>query len=249
MPFTPTLPVKLSCSSLPLIGFLATSLSTSAQNFSFENGDFSANDTYFGSSADATPVYDQDVESWDRDGSHWVDNSSLASDGDRFLALGQYGCAYQTFSSGVLTPGSTYRICVDAAAADEENKGGLASLVYEYSWYNTSSGDETTVTALADLYAGDFTIDGVQSSAGSQISPSDLLSSVDWKTYCVDLLMPTDSPGAGYDLKLYISNGGTSPTPTADLLIDNVQLNAIPEPSASALLGLSALVLLRRKRP
>jgi len=57
--------------------------------------------------------------------------------------------------------------------------------------------------------------------------------------------VPVDSPWIGNQIQLRLLNTGAR---TSFVMIDNVYLAAIPEPSAALLGGLGLLVLLRRRR-
>ncbi|MBK1881046.1 PEP-CTERM sorting domain-containing protein [Luteolibacter pohnpeiensis] len=134
-----------------------------------------------------------------------------------------------------------YQVLPDTYTTGQSYELTVGIVKASSAWTNWTSGNEVTI----ELYYGDFNV-----IASASVLSDSLNDSQGALTYFTASLSTVEAGDAwanqsiGIRLVSTVDNSGGA----NDWAVDNVTLNAVPEPGSMALAGLSALLLIRRRR-
>ena len=230
-------------------------------NGSFEAGVWDGTASFVDSNnASALMFWNNQASSWVPDSnSTWVQDATRASDGSRFVWLGPPGAPYNEANTYVsqtvpvlgtgapgtaLVAGAMYHLSLDHAFFDPNDPTNSmnmdSTLQIYYMLGNAMNMGDPNNPMLTD---NPSTLTALLTDTGTTES----WASVHWTQAGVDFQMP-DTTGYDY-LRIFIAapaNGGS--TPSMGVLVDNVSLVAVPEPSSLLLLGVAFAIRRRRRQ-
>ncbi|WP_294235047.1 GEVED domain-containing protein, partial [Prosthecobacter sp.] len=167
-----------------------------------------------------------DIANWTFDSGSYVNDSTRATDGSRFVYLDRVGqCVGQQFTVGSvvsgftqLTAGNTYTLMFDwvpfdASAPNTPPAGNNCQIYADFYYTNSTWSTSTLIGSFSDFQepkTGDFL---------TNPRPYSTWNSLDWRRCRYKLVLPPPPAGQNY-LTVFITAGGSS----GKLLIDNVRL-------------------------
>jgi hypothetical protein len=201
-------------------------------NGSFELGNFNGNATIVAPANNADDSGSTDISDWSRDnGVFWIEDATRASNGNRFLYIPILGnCSAQGFnlSNGIVSSCKTYKITFDGAGFDHLNPNGgvgLSAFTLEAKY-----ADANGIALLAVLDRRGFTDVQTGQAAQNPVVPS-AWNSLAWKRMTTYFTLP-DAPAGANKIQIFISSSNQIAGATQGIVIDNVVLEAVPEPIA-----------------
>jgi hypothetical protein len=201
-------------------------------NGSFELGNFTGNTTIVSPANNADDSGNTDISNWSRDnGVFWIEDATRATEGNRFLYIPITGeCAAQGFnlSNGIVSSCKTYKITFDGAGFNHLNPNGgvgLSAFTLEAKYADANSNP-----MLAVLDRRGFTDVQTGQAAPNPVVPS-AWNNLAWKRMTTYFTLP-DAPVGATKIQIFISNSNQIAGATQGIVIDNIVLEAVPEPIA-----------------
>ncbi|RYG23582.1 PEP-CTERM sorting domain-containing protein [bacterium] len=143
-----------------------------------------------------------------------------------------YGDRFVSFNGGDKQPGGTV-----SQGGISTIAGQLYRVSFAYGQFAGAPGDQTLKVGIAD----ESTLSVLAAHSYTNMSPSTNFGSI-WNRGSFNFVGTGNLVGIGF------TDLGTSNTYSTDLVLDDVSIQAVPEPASMAALGFGALAMLRRRR-
>lgn len=239
--------------SLCLTATAATNLIT---NGGFESGVWGGTDSFIDSNnASNLLFWNTQVANWVPDSnSTWIQDTTRASEGNRFVWLGPPGAPFnqaityisQTVATNTLASGLDYHLSLDFDFLDPNDPNNMMGMTSTLKVYYLLGND-------MDMGGGNIMLMDDINTQTDLLTESGITDSwnnpsgLQWNSDGIDFTMPNL---AGYDyLRIFFAAPpNTVQTPSMGVLVDNLSLSVVPEPGSFVLLGAGLLGLMGRRR-